>query len=416
MTIDDNEIRCTAITKAGTQCKNSAGKGSPFCHIHQSLSLKADIKTIDGLADTKDENAKELSSREMRKQLIRELDELILRVRELDPEYSPPPYTPQDMIHIIDEREDELPPSFPLKILNKLRSSVNEELFDKETWEGIWYMLNYTIEYQSDMLKRRFKGDYETDEWGLDWEFIEAVRPFLDFMYKYYWRIESVGIDNIPDYDRAILVCNHSGFFPWDSAMLMTVILNEHPAQRLLRNLYTDVYPKVPFLSSFFTKMGQTLDSLENGNRLLEQDELVGVFPEGMLALSKTFKDRYKLARFTHGRFVKMAMMTQSPIFPVSIVGAEETYISIANSSTLARFIGLPFFPVSLRFPWLGPLGAIPLPTKWYIDIGDPISMDTYGPDDVENPVLVSQLGDDIRDIIQEMLNNRLSQRKAVFY
>lgn len=198
--------------------------------------------------------------------------------------------------------------------------------------------------------------------------------------------------------------------------MVMTAILNEHPAQRLVRNLYANWFPTLPFLSAMLVKMGQALATVENGTRLLEQDELVGVFPEGYMGVGKLFKDRYKLARFGRGGFVKMALKTQSPMIPVAVVGAEETYVSVYKSPTLARVTGFPYFPISLRFPWLGLMGTIPLPTKWYIDFGEPIPTDGYRPEEADNRVLVAQLTDQVRSVVQDMVNARLVKRKSVFY
>jgi 1-acyl-sn-glycerol-3-phosphate acyltransferase len=197
--------------------------------------------------------------------------------------------------------------------------------------------------------------------------------------------------------------------------MVMMAVLNEHPAQRLVRNLYANWFPTLPFLSAMFVKMGQAMASVENGTRLLEQEELVGVFPEGYKGVGKLYKDRYKLARFGRGGFVKMALKTQAPMIPVSVVGAEETYIAVAQSSLMARLTGFPYFPISLRFPWLGLLGVIPLPSKWYIDFGEPIPMDSYEPDAAENLVVVSQLTDQVRNTVQEMIYDRLRERRSVF-
>lgn len=196
----------------------------------------------------------------------------------------------------------------------------------------------------------------------------------------------------------------------------MTAVLNEHPAQRLVRNLYANWFPTLPFISAVLVKMGQALASVDNGTRLLEQDELVGVFPEGYKGVGKLYKDRYKLAQFGRGGFVRMALNTQAPVVPVSVVGAEETYVSVANSPTLARLTGFPYFPISLRFPWFGPLGAVPFPTKWYIDFGEPIPMEDYEPDASDNPELVSRLTDQVRNVVQQMIHDRLSQRRSVFY
>ena len=406
------DSRCNAVTKSGSRCKNNAVEESEYCHIHIPASARP---ASNGPANPSS-NDQQLSDREMREQLMAELDDLIARLKAISPDYSPPPFSAQGLIELVDDSSGKLPARFRLGIYERLRSTINEDLLDAETWKGMWYMVNYTLEYQGDILKRRLKGDYETDEWGLDWEFVEAMRPFLDFMYKMYWRVEVSGIEHIPDYERALLVCNHSGQLPWDGAMVMTAILNEHPAQRLVRNLYASWFPTLPFLSAILVKMGQALGTVENGTRLLEQDELVGVFPEGYKGVGKLFKNRYRLARFGRGGFVKMAIRTGSPLIPVSVVGAEETYVSVAQSSTLARLTGFPYFPISLRFPWFGLLGIVPYPTKWYIDFGEPIPVNGYDPQEADNLVLVSQLTDQMRNTVQDMVNDRLNKRRSIFY
>jgi len=406
------DSRCTAMTKGGSRCKNNAVEESEYCYIH----IPAAARPASNGPSSPAINDQPMTDRAMREQLMAELDELIARVKALDPDYRPPPFSAQGLVELVDISSSKLPARIRLGIYERLRSTINEDLLDAETWKGMWYMVNYTLEYQGDVLKRRLKGDYETDEWGLDWEFVEAMRPFLDFMYKMYWRVETSGIEHIPDYERALLVCNHSGQLPWDAAMVMTAILNEHPAQRLVRNLYANWFPTLPFLSAALVKMGQALASIENGTRLLEQDELVGVFPEGYNGVGKLFKNRYRLAGFGRGGFAKMAIRTGAPLIPVSVVGAEETYVSVANSSTLARLTGFPYFPISLRFPWFGLLGIVPYPTKWYIDFGEPIPVDEYDPEEADNLVLVSQLTDRMRNVVQDMVNDRLSIRRSVFY
>jgi 1-acyl-sn-glycerol-3-phosphate acyltransferase len=407
-----SHLRCVATTRAGGRCKNTAVDDSTFCYLHRPASEQIEVEDSGEVIPVDEE----FTDRELRQQLMAELDELIVRMQELAPDYRPPDYSPRKLVEVLEENAERLPPSLRLGILKRLRGTINEDLLDTETWKGMWYMVNYTLEYQGDILKRRLKGDYETDEWGLDWEFLEAIRPFFDFLYKVYWRVETSGVDQIPDYDRTLLVSNHSGQLPWDGAMVMTAILNEHPAQRLVRNLYANWFPTLPFLSAMLVKMGQTLATVENGTRLLEQDELVGVFPEGYKGVGKLFKDRYKLARFGRGGFVKMALRTQSPMIPVAVVGAEETYVSVYKSPTLAKVAGLPYFPISLRFPWLGLMGTIPLPTKWYIDFGEPIPTDGYRPKDADNMVLVAQLTDQVRNVVQDLINARLVKRKSVFY
>ena len=356
------------------------------------------------------------SEEELRQNLAEELDRLISRVRASTPEYTPPPFSPRRLVQLVEHNLERFSPELRLGVLERLRSGIAGDVFDIDTWKGIWYMVNYSLESQGDLLKRRLMGEYETDEWGLDWEFLETVRPFFDFMYSKFWRVQATGIENIPSEGRALLVANHSGQLPWDGTMVGLSVLREHPEQRLVRTLYASWFPTLPFFSAMFTKLGQALATEDNGIRLLQQDQLVAVFPEGYKGVGKLYKDRYRLARFGRGGFVRMALKTQAPMIPVSIVGAEETYISLAKSSTVAKMIGFPYFPFSPTFPWLGLLGFVPLPTKWYIDFGEPIAVDSYGPDGADNLMLVSQLTDQVRNIVQEMIYYRLSQRKSVLF
>jgi 1-acyl-sn-glycerol-3-phosphate acyltransferase len=353
---------------------------------------------------------------DLKQELIEQLDGLIKRVRAASPDYTPPAFSPKRMIKLISENLEKLSPDFGLSILERLRSSISEDLFDIDTWKGIWYMLNYSLEYQADFLKRRLTGEYETDEWGLDQEVFDLVKPFVDFMYYRYWRVEPSGLENVPEEGRALLVVNHSGQLPWDGAMVGAAIYNDHATHRLVRTLYASWFPTLPFFSALFTKLGQVLATEENGTRLLEQDELVAVFPEGYKGVGKLFKDRYRLARFGRGGFVRMAIKSQAPMIPVSVVGAEETYISLAKSPAIARMIGFPYFPISPTFPWLGLLGFVPIPTKWYIDFGEPIQVESYGPQAASNQLLVSQLTDQVRNLVQEMIYKRLAERKSVLF
>jgi 1-acyl-sn-glycerol-3-phosphate acyltransferase len=351
----------------------------------------------------------------LRQELMATLEAMIDRLRALNPGYNPPPFSPTQLLSLLESNLGRLSPELGLGLLGKLRKAIGDDLFDVDTWKGIWTMLNYTLQYNGDVLKRRLTGEYETDEWGLDREYLQAVRPFFEFMYTKYWRVEISGLDNIPSEGRALLVVNHSGQLPWDGAMLGVGVLNHHPAQRLVRTLYASWFPTLPFISDFLTKCGQVLATEDNGLRLLEQDELVAVFPEGYKGAGKLYKDRYRLARFGRGGFVRMALLTGAPMLPVAIVGAEETYVSLAKSDLLAKLTGFPYFPISPTWPALGPLGFVPLPTKWYIDIGAPIPVEARGPGAAANVMVVSQLTNQVRNVVQQMLHARLATRKSVF-
>lgn len=356
----------------------------------------------------------EISEEVRREQLIAELDELIERLRAVSPDYEPPPFSRRRLKAVLEQSLTQYPKNLQIDARKWLQTVLNDEWLDPATWKGVWYMVNYTLQYNADLVKRRFTGEYDTDEWGLDWEFLDVVRPFFAFLYKIYWRVETTGMEQIPVEGRTVLVANHSGQLPWDGTMITTAVLTEHPAQRLVRPLYAEWFASWPFVSAWLVRMGQSLSTVENGTRLLEQEEVVAVFPEGTKGLSKTYKERYRLARFDEMDFVKMALATQSPVIPISVVGAEETYLALAQSQSMSRLTRWPYFPISPTFPWLGLLGLTPLPTKWTIDFGEPIPTSDYGPDDADNLVLVSQITDQVRNTIQDMVHRRLAQRRSV--
>lgn len=355
-------------------------------------------------------------SKQLGEELVRELQLLMKRVMRLSPAYKTNHAVPGGMQEAIgDNVEAALKGTGGASLLKRVQKLLPGEMLDMDTLKGMWTMLKFTGEYQADILKRRVKGDYETDEWGMDQEFVDAVLPFLNFMYHKYWRVEMNGVENIPEEGRTMLVCNHSGQLPFDGAMVGTGILQTHPSARFMRALYANWFPTLPFVSDVLTKAGQVLANDENAERLLRQDHLVAVFPEGYKGVGKLYQDRYHLARFGRGGFVRVALKTRAPLIPVAVVGAEETYISLHKSQTLAKLIGFPYFPISPTFPWFGPLGLVPLPTKWYIEIGEPIPTDEYPEGSENNLMLISELTDRARDTVQNMLNERLRKRKSIF-
>ncbi|MBF0551232.1 MAG: acyltransferase family protein [Deltaproteobacteria bacterium] len=281
---------------------------------------------------------------------------------------------------------------------------------------GLWYVLNGAVEYKLDLLKRRIKGDYEVDEWGMDEEIIQELMPLGRFLYHTFWRVTATGVENVPAEGRALLVANHSGVLPWDGGMIFMAIQEEHPSPRYVRCLHLSWFTDLPFISPILPRIGQVQALPENGERLLNQDQLVAVFPEGLKGVGKPFKYRYQLARFGRGGFVNLALKTNSPIIPVSVVGAEEIHPNLYNMKTLGSLLGFPYLPITPTFPWLGPLGFIPLPTKWYIhfDTAIPIPEMAYRPS--EQPLLVSKISAQVRDTIQNNIYDRLKTRRSVFW
>ena len=263
-------------------------------------------------------------------------------------------------------------------------------------------------------LRRRITGDYAVDEYGFDAEVTErfllaALRPIA----QKWFRVEVRGAENIPTEGGALVVSNHSGTIPVDGLMTM-VSVHDHTG-RHLRPLGADLVFRMPVVSEIARKAGATLACNEDAERMLRGGELVGVWPEGFKGIGKPYSERYRLQRFGRGGFVSAAMRTGVPIVPCSVVGAEEIYPLVGNMPALARLLGVPYIPVTPFFPWLGPLGMIPLPSKWLIEFGEPIRTDSYDEGAADDPMLVFNVTDQVRETIQQTLYTLLMQRRSVF-
>jgi 1-acyl-sn-glycerol-3-phosphate acyltransferase len=266
-------------------------------------------------------------------------------------------------------------------------------------------------------VRRRITGDYDVDQFGFDPDLADAMMlPVLRPVYERYFRVETRGMDNIPSEGGALIVANHSGTVPVDSAMTGLAVRDHHPAHRHVRMLAADLVFTLPFIGPAARKAGATLACNEDAERLMKSGELVGVWPEGFKGIGKPFRERYKLQRFGRGGFVSAALRAGVPIIPCSIVGAEEIYPLVGNVPTLARALGLPYIPVTPFFPLLGPLGLLPLPSKWIIEFGEPIETDKIGPEGADDPMLVFNLTDQVREVIQQTLYKLLLARRSVFF
>jgi 1-acyl-sn-glycerol-3-phosphate acyltransferase len=263
-------------------------------------------------------------------------------------------------------------------------------------------------------LRRRLTGEFSVDEYGFDREvtqqfLVAALRPIA----RRWFRVEVRGAENIPAQGGALVVSNHSGVVPVDG--LMTAVSIHDHTGRFLRPLGADLVFKLPIIGDLARKGGATLACNEDAERMLSGGELVGVWPEGFKGIGKPFSERYKLQRFGRGGFVSAAIRAGVPIIPTSVVGAEEIYPLVGNIPSLARLLGVPYIPITPLFPWLGPLGLIPLPSKWLIEFGEPIRTDEYDGGAADDPMLVFNVTDQVRESIQQTLYTLLMQRKSVF-
>lgn len=252
------------------------------------------------------------------------------------------------------------------------------------------------------------------DDFGRDPRATARWEWLFEFLYSKWFRVETTGLDNVPRTGRALLVANHAGSLPYDSAMVMHAVRRDHPSRRDVRPLVEDTVFHLPFLGPVMNRIGGVRADPENAQRLLEAGELVAVFPEGEKGMGKLWKDRYRLQRFGRGGFVKLALRTGAPIIPVAVVGAEEAAPMLGKVTWFAKNIGIPWIPVTPTFPWLGPAGLLPLPSKWRVMFGKPVDLGgASGPAAAEDRLLVNKLADQIRTQIQGMIEELLGKRRA---
>ena len=257
--------------------------------------------------------------------------------------------------------------------------------------------------------------NYEVDDFGFDPQFTQSFLIMFKALYRDYWRVETTGVEHVPATGRALLVANHAGVLPWDGTMIKTSVFVEHPTPRHVRALVASQFMGMPVLSWFLRRTGQAVGHPDDTRRLLERDELVLVFPEGTRGTGKRFHDRYRLRRFSRGGFVATAIRARAPIIPISVVGSEEIYPMVGDLAPVAKLFGLPYFPVTPFWPWLGLLGMIPLPSKWRIQFHPPVDVTGLPPRSAEDQHMVMSLADDVRDTIQRGVYDNLKLRRGVF-
>ena len=384
------EPRATEIEIVDVAIRDALGNIVAYGEIEMSAELGDDEPTAE----------------ELEEELGEQLEDMVERLQGEHPEYSAPAYTPASVLNLLWRTAERLTPQQARDVAARASGVMPADLLNADTWKGLWYMANYTAQYQGDLVKRRLTGDYVTDAYGFDQEFYDEVKPLLDFLYSCYWRVEAHGIENIPDEEAALLAANHSGMIPWDALMIGLAVYREAANPRLVRSLIPNWYPNLPFVSLLLTKLGMVVSHPENGKRLLSEGELALVFPEGDKGASKTFKERYRLARFGRGGFVQMAIETGAPIIPVAVVGAEETHPVVGRADALGKPLGLPYLPVTT---------PLPLPAKWRITFEAPIETADYGADASHDAQLTTQLSDEVRAKIQGALYDQLKARKSIF-
>ncbi|HXV37402.1 MAG TPA: lysophospholipid acyltransferase family protein [Myxococcota bacterium] len=253
-------------------------------------------------------------------------------------------------------------------------------------------------------------NEYGYDPYGMSPAFMRRVLLPFALLYRYYFRVEVSGIERLPA-GRVLVVANHAGQLPFDAAMLAMALLMHAQPPRIARSMGEFWVPRLPWVSVLAARTGTLVGTPENCAHMLANGECVLAFPEGVRGMNKLFTQRYRLQRFGLG-FMRLALETGAPIAPVAIVGSEEQQPSFANLERLAHAFGAPALPITPTFPWLGPLGLLPLPVKYRIYFGEPMRFEGEASDDeAATEAKVAQ----VKAAIGAMLERGLREREGIF-
>jgi 1-acyl-sn-glycerol-3-phosphate acyltransferase len=261
-------------------------------------------------------------------------------------------------------------------------------------------------------MRERIPDPATLPDFGFDPEFLKKTAPVLEFLWSKYFRVKLIGMENVPAEGAALLVANHSGGLPWDGTMLMHATHYHHPAARPLRPLVASFAFQSPWMRPVVARIGGVRASMQNAMGLCRAGQLIGVFPEGLRGVGKLYRERYRLTYFGRGGFVRLARTADVPVIPVAIVGAEETHPVLAKLTRLAQPLGLPYIPVTPTFPLLGPLGLLPVPTKWTIQIAEPIRF----PPGAGSKEETLDMAETVRSKLDHMIAELLATRRSVLF
>lgn len=264
------------------------------------------------------------------------------------------------------------------------------------------------FEARARLLQARY-ADAGGDPFGLDLQTAKYAIMTCAFFHRLWFRTEVRGLEHVPA-GRALLIANHSGQIPIDGAMIGTTLFLDADPPRIIRAMVEKWSQTLPFVSTFFSRVGQVVGVPENARRLLQMGELLLVFPEGSRGISKPFTQRYRLQEFGNG-FMRLAIETDTPIVPVAVVGAEEQYVNLGNVKWAARLLSMPAFPMIPQV--FVPGGQMPLPTKYHIHFGEPLR---FQGDADEDDAVIEEKVQLVRQTIQSMVNRGLKQRRSLFF
>jgi 1-acyl-sn-glycerol-3-phosphate acyltransferase len=249
------------------------------------------------------------------------------------------------------------------------------------------------------------EGEAPYDRFGFSPSAFKKAFPFFHALYRIYFRVRSEGHENIPTEGPVVLAANHGGLLPFDAAMgIVDITLNTDPP-RLARSIVDRWAGELPWINIFYARVGQVVGTRENIADLLDDGQLVLVFPEGVEGIRKTIAQRYRLQQFRVG-FIENALRTRSPIVPTAIIGSDDQAPILFDMRPLARRLGIPALPITPTFPWLGPLGLLPYPVSYRIVYGEPLRYhERFGPEGADDSRLVRYLANQVRRAVQLLID-----------
>ncbi len=254
-------------------------------------------------------------------------------------------------------------------------------------------------------------NEYGYDPWGYS---PKAMKRFVlpaAFLYRYYFRCRTTGLENLPE-GRVLLIGNHAGQMAWDGLMITTACILEARPPRLARGMGEYWLGTLPYLSVLLDRTGSAVGTRQTCIDMLNHGECVLAFPEGVRGMNKVYADAYKLMEFGLG-FMRLALETDTPIVPVSVVGSEEQNPGIADLKGVAGMFGMPSFPITLTFPWLGPLGMLPLPVRYHIEFGKPMSFQGHAEDEDD---AIEEKVEQVKAAITAQLERGRAARTSIFF
>jgi 1-acyl-sn-glycerol-3-phosphate acyltransferase len=263
-------------------------------------------------------------------------------------------------------------------------------------------------------LVRLLEPSERLDRYGMDARFAERLAPLVEFFYATWWRVQVRGIDAVPGTGPALVVANHAGLVPWDAFVLRHALLRDHPAHRQLRPLLDDREVELPVVGPAAVRAGAVRAAPEAAGRILAAGDVLGVFPEGSAGARKPWRDRYTLVHFGRGGFVKVALRAGAPVVPCAIVGSEEASAGISRTGWLAERLGVPLLAANTALR-LTPAALLPLPSRWTLRFGEPIETASFGREAGDDPAVVNRLAEQVRSVIQAMLDEDVASRTSVF-